>query len=888
MASGELQRTATIHVDLDGARQIFRHHGWPYPWKDDLLFESGLRNLLGFFGEHEIRATLFVIAEDLADPRKRELIHAAVTEGHSIASHSLNHPEFDDLTAAEKRSEVIESKTRLEDELGVAVRGFRTPSYQIDRETLELLVETGYEWDSSVFPEPAFARRLEVPAIPPVPFRPLLGKPLTEIPLPGYRPLPFPFNPSYSLLLGRFYFDWNLSRFARSGHPLVLLFHLTDFAEPLSGERLPNFKSRLFTLSARAADAKRSRCHAMLDCVRSRYEIVSTEELIDRATGSRDLVLGVSTTHETGAALYQGAKCLAAISEERLDRVKFSTKFPPARSIAAVIEETGVRPERITDVVVAGLPPARLLGRLARGQWADTTEFHGWNDYFPHFNKVLYRVFAFVRSLSYRRVLRLIESSYGIRPRLHFVAHHLCHAASAYRSAPFDSALIVTADGVGDDISITVSEGQRGRIRLRCLVPYPHSLGQFYTACTQVLGFRANRHEGKITGLSGFGQVDPGLYKKVRSTIRESGPRFRLDKRYYSEGIVRGFSLNRFRRGEDLFETLQYRNYKSPLRKLLAGHSREDVAAVFQCVLEEELIALVRPFAEGSNLRNLCLAGGVFANVKANSALFRGLGFENVYIFPHMGDGGLACGAALEFLQAPPTPFNSVYWGPEYDEAEIEVALRESEGQGLHFRREDEIERAVATLLADGNVVARFAGRMEFGPRALGNRSILYGAGDPAANRWLNQRLGRTEFMPFAPIVLADQAQNLFKGIEGTEHACRFMTIILECTDWTKENCPAVVHVDGTARPQFVHADTNPSIHRVLEHYRDLTGIPLLVNTSFNMHEEPIVCSPRDAIRAFIASRLDWLAIGPFLARLPDGATAEPGHRLAPGTPNGG
>ena len=155
---------------------------------------------------------------------------------------------------------------------------------------------------------------------------------------------------------------------------------------------------------------------------------------------------------------------------------------------------------------------------------------------------------------------------------------------------------------------------------------------------------------------------------------------------------------------------------------------------------------------------------------------------------------------------------------------------------------------------------------MEFGPRALGNRSILYNASDAETNTWLNKRLGRTEFMPFAPIAMAERAKDLFKNIEGTEHACKFMTIILECTDFTKEKCPAIVHVDGTARPQIVTQDINPSMYRILKYYDALTGIPLLVNTSFNMHEEPIVCTPRDAIRAFSASRLDYLAIGPFLA----------------------
>ncbi len=397
---------------------------------------------------------------------------------------------------------------------------------------------------------------------------------------------------------------------------------------------------------------------------------------------------------------------------------------------------------------------------------------------------------------------------------------------------------------------------------------YPHSFGQLYTACTQVLGFRGGRHEGKITGLSGYGQVDRELYQRVKATIRRSGPDFTLDKRYYSEGIIRGFSLQKVIQGENLFDTLQYRNYKVPLKKLLQAYERETIAAVFQRLLEEELEAVVRPYAEQTGLKHLALCGGVFANVKLNASLFRGLGMTQVYVFPHMGDGGLAVGAGLEFLQTRPQPFDTVYWGPEYTIAELEAALLAAKSEGLSFRREEQIEIAVAEFLAQNKVVARFNGRMEFGPRALGNRSILYSATDREANTWLNQRLRRTEFMPFAPVVMADKAHRLFRDIDGTEHACKFMTIILTCTDWTKERCPAVVHVDGTARPQFVTKTANPSLYRILMHYECLTGIPLLINTSFNMHEEPIVCTPVDAVRAFLAARLDYLAMGPFLAWL--------------------
>lgn len=863
---------AIVHVDLDGARHIYHSHGWEYNYSTDPLFVSGFTNLLYFLDRNRMRATLFAIASDVDDGEKRELLKEAVNRGHEIASHSLTHPRLTHLSQEEKRREIGGSRERLEDRLGVTIRGFRAPSYTIDRDCLELLESYGYGYDSSVFPTATFARRLGVPSVEGGPHRPCFDRKLMELPLPAYRPAPFPFHPCYSLMFGEAYFAWGLRRVLKTGQPLVLLFHLTDFANPLPQERLRGFRSRMFTLSHLPARTKIARCERMMDLVRTHYEFSDTGSLLstveEQKRHSAPKILAISTTHETGSAVFDGSTLKAAMSEERFDRVKFSTNYPPVRSIGEAMRVGGVDPKQITDVVIAGMPFRRLIGRIARGQLKDICDFHGISDYVPHMCKVLYRLFYVYRAARYNSVRSHLRKKYGIRPRFHFVEHHQCHASAVYRTAPFDDALIVTADGVGDDVSITVSVGCNGRIERLTQIAYPHSFGQFYTACTQVLGFRGGRHEGKITGLSGYGKVEPELYQRVRATIRRSGPNFALDKRYYSEGIIRGLSIRKMRSGESLFDALQYRNYKTPLKKLVANEPRENVAAVFQLILEEELEAVVRPYADKTGLKNLALCGGLFANVKANEYLFRRLNMENVYIFPHMGDGGLSVGAALELLQTRPRPFDAVYWGPEFSEVEMETALRAAADGGLRYRRENEIERTIAERLAEGKVVARFNGRMEFGPRALGNRSILYRASDPSANKWLNDRLKRTEFMPFAPVVMAEKARDLFLNVDGTEHACKFMTIILECSEFTKEHCPAIVHVDGTARPQCVTEKINPSMYRILAHYDSITGIPVLVNTSYNMHEEPIVCTPQDAVRAYLASRLDNLAMGPFLAWL--------------------
>jgi carbamoyltransferase len=234
-----------------------------------------------------------------------------------------------------------------------------------------------------------------------------------------------------------------------------------------------------------------------------------------------------------------------------------------------------------------------------------------------------------------------------------------------------------------------------------------------------------------------------------------------------------------------------------------------------------------------------------------------------------MGDGGMASGAAMLCFgheKMPRGRLEHVYWGPEYTDAEICAAL---DAAHLPCQRSANIEEEIATALTQDCIVGRFHGRMEYGPRALGNRSVLYPARDPAVNQWLNHQLGRTEFMPFAPAALASEAHRLFKNFHAAQHTAEFMTITFDCTEQMHRQCPAAVHVDGTARPQLVSERTNPSFCRILSHYYERTGIPAIINTSFNMHEEPIVCSPADAVRAFLLGNLDYLAIGDFLVPHP-------------------
>jgi carbamoyltransferase len=433
---------------------------------------------------------------------------------------------------------------------------------------------------------------------------------------------------------------------------------------------------------------------------------------------------------------------------------------------------------------------------------------------------------------------------FGWRGKLKRFAHHNTHAANAFYASGFDEALIVTLDGYGSGNAGGIYRGGPDGIKSLVRFSYPNSLGQFYEHVTSALHFKPSRHEGKIVGLAAYGRKD------LLSPVLE-------DRFVTQEGDI----LMRAA-GNNLFA-----------RALAENFAKRDIAAAYQNVLEVIATRTVAWWLQKTGLRHVVASGGVHANVKLNQRLREISGVEGLFVYPNMGDGGCGTGAAMLSVEPPRRvgPIENVYWGPEYSEQEIADALRIN---GLSAERYEDIEERVAELLSRDAIIGRFNGRMEYGPRALGNRSVLYPAKDPAINQWLNQQLGRTEFMPFAPAALASEAHRLFRNIGGAEKAAEFMTVTFDCTAEMQQKCPAAVHVDGTARPQLVSELTNRSFHRILKRYFELTGIPAVINTSFNMHEEPIVCSPADAIRAFLLGRLDYLAIGNFLVPHPEGERA--------------
>lgn len=438
--------------------------------------------------------------------------------------------------------------------------------------------------------------------------------------------------------------------------------------------------------------------------------------------------------------------------------------------------------------------------------------------------------------------------------RKEFVCHELAHAASAFWLSDFHESICLTYDGgmfnspwFGGVYSADREKGLQVLDQFSAL--HYSKVTTLYTFITALLGFTPNKHEGKITGLAAYGQSNASSRK-----------------------LIHHWFYNRFLEIESVMDwVFPYDDHLPAL--LLVDESKMDTfRQESSCFTREELAATVQEFAEGHVLdllrkiralgwshENICLAGGLFANVKINHRVLE-IGFRKLFVAPPMTDDGTALGAALQavWLQHKPTFKNqcSMFLGPCYTKQAIQTTLRE---EGIQYQELSTPEEKLAILLAEGAVIGVFQGNMEFGPRALGHRSILSQATNHNINSILNARLGRTEFMPFAPITREEDAFFCYQNIESVCQAIDFMTVTVNCTEEMLSCCPAVVHVDGTARPQIVHKNTSPFIHSVLTHYKAITGIPALINTSFNIHEEPIVCSPQDALRGFYGARLDYL-----------------------------
>jgi len=558
-------------------------------------------------------------------------------------------------------------------------------------------------------------------------------------------------------------------------------------------------------------------------------------------------ILGLNAFHaDASAAVLADGQLRAAVEEERFNRVKHWAGIPLE---AAQWCLAGEKPEH---VAIARDPKARLGGKLWRaavrpGNWSSLAS----------------------RARNTARVSRVgIELvSAGIRlGTIHHVEHHRAHLASAFFCSPFEEAAVISIDGFGDFSSVMWGVGRANQIQVKGSVQFPHSLGLFYTAFTQFLGFPKHGDEYKMMGLSALGE--PRFAKQVREVVRTQGDQVRLNLDYFvhqSDGVEMTWdncepTLGKVYSAKMAEVFGEPRSFRGEIEQKHA-----DLAASAQAVLEENYFAILNYVQKRTGLKTVCLAGGVALNCVANGMIFERTDFRDVYVQPAAHDAGTSVGAALyvqhQVLKQPRLfEMRHVHYGPEYSNTEIGQDL-EAAGCTFHRLSEEELVWRTAEQIASGNIVGWFQGRMEFGPRALGNRSILADPRRGDMKDILNRRIKyREPFRPFCPSVLAEAVGDYFEN----SYPSPFMVVAYKIKPAMRDVIPAVTHEDGTGRLQTVEQAVSRLYWKLIRRFGDITGVPVLLNTSFN-ENEPIVNTPAQAIDCFLRTRMDALAIGSYL-----------------------
>lgn len=586
-------------------------------------------------------------------------------------------------------------------------------------------------------------------------------------------------------------------------------------------------------------------------------------------------ILGISAFyHDSAACLVVDGEIVAAAQEERFTRKKHDAGFP-AHAIAYCLEEGRCAPDEIDHVVFYEKPFLKFERLLETYLAFAPRGFRSFRTSLP--------VWLKDKLFQKRNIVNLLSDLWGRQTdwskKLLFSEHHLSHAASAFYPSPFDEAAILTMDGVGEWATTSLAIGKGSEIATLKEIHFPHSLGLLYSAITYYLGFKVNSGEYKIMGLAPYGEPKyAGLIREHLIDIRQDGS-FQLDMQYFDYCTSLTMTNHKF----DVLFGGPRRTPESPLTQ------REmDIAASVQQVTEEIVILLARDIARTTGQKNLCLAGGVALNCVANGKLLREKIFDNIWIQPAAGDAGGAIGAALAVYhmkyQQPRmiTPgqdaMKGSYLGPAYDQEEIMQRLA-AVGAVFDVVPDSDLMEVAAQALADGKAVGWHQGRMEFGPRALGGRSILGDPRSPQMQKLLNLKVKfRESFRPFAPSVLCEDVAEWFDIDTDSPYMLMVADIAQSrCLPMSEEQkalfgidklnvvrstLPAVTHVDYSARIQTVHARTNPRYHALISRFKAITGCPVLVNTSFNVRGEPIVMTPEDAFRCFMGTDIEMLVVG--------------------------
>lgn len=569
------------------------------------------------------------------------------------------------------------------------------------------------------------------------------------------------------------------------------------------------------------------------------------------------IILGVFHGHDAGAALFDDYKMVSAVALERMTRNKGDGERFPDEAVDECLEAAGLS-RRDVDVVATSLHfyPGKYF-RDGRGNGTGLV--------------------SLVREMARRRVADahaifdceryIADHGFSAKTLLHFYNHHFAHALGALFHTDWDEGVAYTHDGTGDRVFSSAHHLAGGRIstvfggpaaslsRFRTQMPSA-SVALFYGHATEALGFKQLRHEGKVLGLAAAGH-----------------PRF---ERALGKGFVVGPSGR-------IYALHSNSRLRRKMQHFATTAPREDIAASVQAVATDVSVKAVRAILARARSRRLCVAGGLFANVRINQILAETLGLEELFVYPAMSDQGQAAGGVLDFLLsrdgetrwlAERYRFDTLYFGRDYNAA-IDKALHSA---GAVAESSGDPAGAAARRIKEGAAVATYLQRMEYGPRALGARSIMAAAVDRSINDSLNKRLDRTEFMPFAPVVRAERAQDVFDLPSSLVYSANFMTVTCEVREKWRKQIPAVVHVDNTARPQLIRRNQNPVYYDIVARYEQLTGLPAVINTSFNAHEEPIVNTPEEACAALIAGRVDAIVTERELWSMP-GKTAGAGER---------
>jgi carbamoyltransferase len=554
-------------------------------------------------------------------------------------------------------------------------------------------------------------------------------------------------------------------------------------------------------------------------------------------------VLGMSYMyHDSAATLLRDGVVVAAAAEERFIRVKHTVDFP-VRALEYVLEEGGIGFDDLDAIVFYEKPYLKFERILTSHLMVWPKSWKSFRHFLPMW-------------LNYKlRVPQIIREKTGYKGKILFTDHHYAHAASAFLPSPFEDAMIMTTDGTGEWSTLALGTGRGTKIQLDQDIRFPHSLGLLYSAVTAHLGFKVNGGEGKVMGLASYGKPRFRAQMDKVLQVRPDGS-FQLDMSYFSFHYDLVMTNQRF---ADLFIPL-----RAPESEVRSEH--EDLAASLQVAIEDCMIKLVNHAYAQYKIPRLCMAGGVALNCVANGRLVRETPIEEIWVQPAAGDDGGALGAALyaytQLLGGKHRwKMEHAFLGPSYDHEACREALVAHDLAYEEYDEDGMVQRT-ADLLAQGRIIAWYQGRMEYGPRALGNRSILTDPRPPEMKDILNRRVKRREgFRPFAPAVAVEQMKDYFE----TEHDSPFMLLAVPVREDKKAVVPAITHVDGTARLQTVSEPSNPLFYKLIRAFEQRTGVPMLLNTSFNVRGEPIVCTPREAVSCFRTTDLDALILGRFV-----------------------